>query len=97
MTDTQFNDAITTAGKWFFLTQYELIRNSSANTNLVDLIYKAGFDTDKSGTSARVSAVKRIIQDSMDKKALLDIAASQINNEHPDTKELANLLLKKYF
>lgn len=98
MTEKQFDIAYTATGAWFFLTEYELIRNwRDDKYSLVDFIFKTGSDTEKSGTVTRVNAVLRIIENNMDKNVLEKIKESpKISKEHPDARKLAELLLKKY-
>lgn len=98
MTDSQFEDAFTSAGGWFFLTEYELIKNwQKEKDELIDLIYKTNSDSEKAGTVTRVNAIRRIIDNKMDKKALEKIRDSErIKNDHPDSSVLAELLLRKY-
>ena len=41
MTEKQFETAFTAAGAWFFLTEYELIKNwKGQKDTLIDLIFK---------------------------------------------------------
>ena len=43
MTEKQFETAFTAAGAWFFLTEYELIKNwKGQKDTLIDLIFKNG-------------------------------------------------------
>ena len=45
ISDKQFDDAFTSAGGWFFLTQFELIKAwAGSKAELVNLIYSKGFD-----------------------------------------------------
>lgn len=45
ITDKQFEDAFTTAGSWFILTQYEEIANwVGSKATLVDYMYTKNFD-----------------------------------------------------
>jgi len=96
MTPKQYENAITAAGMWFFLTQYEIIKYWPGTTkDLVDYEYKKGFDSTSSGTSVRVSSVKRIISAGMEKDALLAIKGSiAIKRNHPEAEVLAEMLLK---
>lgn len=99
MTKKQFETAFTAAGAWFFLTEYELIKNwTDDKDKLIGLVSKTGMNSERQGTVTRINAVKRIINNSMDKFALEKIRdSSKIEATHFDSKELAELLLKKYF
>lgn len=98
MTEKQFETAFTAAGAWFFLTEYELIKNwKGQKDTLIDLIFKTGIDSERKGTVTRVNAIKRIIESNMAKLALEKIRnSSKIIENHSDAKELVELLLKKY-
>lgn len=99
MKENSFETAFTAAGGWFFLTQYEVIRGWSRDKHeLIDLLFNAGFDSDKQVTETRVNAVLRIIKNNNGKNALEKIRNStKINREHPDAKQLAEFLLIKYY
>lgn len=48
MTEKQFETAFTAAGAWFFLTEYELIKNwKGQKDTLIDLIFKTGIDSER--------------------------------------------------
>lgn len=98
-TDKQFDDAFISAGGWFFLTQYETIKHwSGSKSKLVDLMFDAGFDKKRSGSSARVSSSIRIIANNRDLDALVKIRDSvTINRQHPEAEEIARNLIAKYF
>ncbi|MBR5596324.1 MAG: hypothetical protein IKW30_02835 [Lachnospiraceae bacterium] len=99
ITDKQFEDAFTAAGGWFLLTQFEKIHNWTGNkSELVDELFKEGFDAKRTGTNARVSSVIRIIEANRGKEALIKIRDSKvINKAHPDAQERANELIKVYY
>lgn len=99
ITDKQFEDAFTTAGGWFFLTQFELIKAWVGNkAELVDMIYSKGFDAKRTGSNTRVSSSIRIIDAGRGKEALIKIRDSKIiNREHPEAEQMASELLSKYF
>ena len=99
MNDKQFDDAFTSAGGWFFLTQYETIADYNGEMeDLINYMFTKGFDADKSGTRTRVSAVLRIVKNQRDKEALEKIRDSiRINAEHPEAESLASEILAKRF
>lgn len=99
ITDKQFEDAFTSAGGWFFITQFEIILTwTQSKTELVNLIYSKGFDKKRSGSNTRVSSSLRIIDAGRGKEALIKIRDSNsINREHPDAEHMAKELLLKYF
>ena len=99
ITDKQFEDAFTAAGGWFILTQFEKIHNWKGNkSDLVDELFKEGFDATRTGTNTRVSSVIRIIDGDRGKEALIKIRDSKkINKSHPDAWEKANELIKAYY
>lgn len=71
MTDKQFNDAFTAAGGWFILTQYDKIVDWKGDrSDLVDELYRVGFDSKRSGTNTRVASTLRIINNGRGKEAL---------------------------
>ena len=72
ITDKQFEDAFTAAGGWFFLTQFEVIKEwAGRKAELVDMIYSKGFDAKRTGSNTRVSSSIRII-DAGERKRSLD-------------------------
>ena len=89
MDDKQFKDAFTTAGGWFLLTQYEEIVDWKGTVSeLVDYMYKKGFDKRRTGTKARISGVLRILNNHRGKEALEKIHdSSRINKDHPEAKK----------
>ena len=95
MDDKQFNDALTTAGKWFFLSQYRLIISLKNNTaELLDKLYEKEFDSDLSGTKARMYASIRIIDAGRAQEALEIIRdSSRVNRQHPEARDLAEEIL----
>lgn len=99
ITDKQFEDAFTTAGGWFFLTQFELIKSwAGSKAELVDLIYSKGFDSKRTGSNTRVSSSVRIINACREKEALIKIRDSKpINREHPEAEYMASELLSTHF
>ena len=99
MTDKQFNDAFTTPGGWFILTQYETIADwSGSNADLVDHIYALGFDKDRKRTSSRVSCVRRLIRENRIEEAIVKARDSKmINAQHPEAFCLACDILKRRF
>lgn len=99
ITDKQFEDDFTAAGGWFFLTQFEKIHNWTGNkSELVDELFKEGFDAKRTGTNVRVSSVIRIIEGNRGKEALIKIRDSKvINKAHSDAQERANELIKVYY
>ena len=99
ITDKQFEDAFTAAGGWFILTQFEKIHNWTGNkSDLVDELFKEGFDAKRTGTNTRVSSVIRIIDGDRGEEALIKIRDSRvINRVHPDAENMAVELLNKYY
>ena len=99
ISDKQFEDAFTAAGGWFFLTQFELIKDwTGRRTELVDLLYSKGFDAKRTGSNTRVSSSIRMIDAGRGKEALVKIRDSRfINREHPGAEHMASELLLKYF
>ena len=99
ITDKQFEDAFTAAGGWFILTQFEIIHNWVGNkSDLVDELFKEGFDAKRTGTNTRVSSVIRIIESNRGKEALIKIRDSKmINKAHPDAEEKAMKLIQTYY
>jgi hypothetical protein len=99
ITDKQFDDAFTAAGGWFFLTQFEFIKTyNGSKTELVDDIYRMGFDSKRTGSMTRVSSAIRIIDSGRAKEAILKIQNSKnIRKEHPEAVRMASELLSKYF
>lgn len=99
ISDKQFDDAFTSAGGWFFLTQFELIRAwAGSKAELVNLIYSKGFDVKRAGSNTRVSSSLRIISEGRGKEALIKIRGSKsINREHPEAERIASKLLLEYF
>lgn len=97
--DKQFEDAFTAAGGWFILTQFETVFNGKSNkSDLIDMIYKEGFDKKRTGTNTRVSSLIRIIDNNRGKEALEKIRDSQaINRVHPEAEHIAKSLLEKYY
>lgn len=99
ITDKQFVDSFTAAGGWFILTQFEKIYNwNGTKADLIDELFKEGFDNKRTGTTTRLSSVMRIIEEERGEDALIKIRDSQIiNNAHPEAKERASELLEKYY
>ena len=99
MTDKQFNDAFTTAGGWFILTQYETIASWSDNrTDLISHIFSLGYDSSVSGSQSRVSAVLRLIREDRIKEAILKASNSErINIANPKAYKIGETLLIKHF
>ena len=99
MTDKQFNDAFTTAGGWFILTQYETIADwTGSNADLIDHIYTLGFDANRKQTSDRVSCVRRLIRENRIEEAIIKVRDSRkINAQHPEAFGLANDILNGHF
>ena len=99
ITDKQFDDAFTAAGGWFILTQFETVYEwSGEKRDLIDKLYFEGFDKARTGTSTRVSSLKRIIDNGRGKEALEKVRDSvNINRVHPEAYSMANNLLKKYY
>lgn len=99
ITDKQFEDAFTAAGGWFILTQFEKIHNwTGSKSDLVDELFKEGFDAKRTGTNTRVSSVIRIIEGNRGKEALIKIRDSKmINKAHPDAAEKAEELIRAYY
>jgi len=68
------------------------------NKELVALIFEDGTDKNISGTSTRVSSVKRIIEGERQIDALLKIRDSvSIARIHPESSKIASEILKKRF
>ncbi|MBR4874791.1 MAG: hypothetical protein IKU87_03085 [Clostridia bacterium] len=97
--DKQFEDAFTAAGGWFILTQFETVYNwKGEKSNLVDEIFKMGFDKNRTGTNTRVSSLIRIIDNNRGKEALEKIRDSKsINRIHPEAESMASYLLNLYY
>lgn len=98
-TSETLRETLNTAGSWFLLTQVEVILNWSAeDSSLVEALYQKGFDRNKSGTRARVSAVRRLIRENLLKEALEKIRDSkQVNQQHPEAYQLAQDVLQRRF
>ncbi len=98
ITDKQFEDSFTAAGGWFILTQYETVYNwNGTKSEPIDELFKKGFDNKRTGTTTRVSSTIRIIESNRGKEALVKIRDSKsINRQHPEAKEMAQILLEKY-
>ena len=99
ITDKQFEDSFTAAGGWFILTQFEKIYGwTGTKVELVDELFKEGFDAKRTGTSTRVSGVIRIIEGNRGEEALIKIRDSKmINKAHPEAEKMATDLLNKFF
>lgn len=99
ITDKQFNDAFTSAGGWFILTQFETVYEWKGDKrDLVDKLYLEGFDKTRTGTSTRVSSLIRIIDNDRGKEALEKVRDSaNINRIHPEACAMANDILRKYY
>ena len=99
MTDKQFDNAFTSAGGWFILTQFETVYEwRGEKRDLVDQLYLEGFDKARTGTSTRVSSLMRIIDNGSGKEALEKIRDSaHINRTHPEAFSMANRLIKKHY
>ena len=99
ITDKQFEDAFTAAGGWFILTQFEKIYSwTGTKAELVDELFKEGFDTKRTGTTTRVSSVIRIIEANRAKEALIKIRDSKvINKVHPEAENMAIKLINRYY
>ena len=99
ITDKQFIDSFTAAGGWFLLKNFEEIYNwKGTKADLIERLYKEGFDGERSGTATRVSSVLRIIDNQRGEDALLKIRDSKrINQLHPGASVQATALLKKYY
>ena len=99
MTDKQFDDAFTAAGGWFILTQYDIIADwKGEKSDLVDELFKAGFDSKRSGTNTRVSSTLRLINNNRWIEVREKIINYRtINRIHPESKSLAIEIIKKGF
>lgn len=86
-------------GLWFFVNEYETIRNWRGDSEeLLDKLFKEGFDSKPSGTSTRISCTKALIESGMDEQALLYVKESKrLAKEHPEAPDMALDLLEKYF
>ena len=86
-------------GLWFFVCEYETIRNwHGSSDQLRDNLFAKGFDSKPSGTSTRISCTKALINSGMDKQALLYVKDSKrLASEHPEAPDMALGLLEKYF
>lgn len=95
MTDKEFNDAFTSAGGWFLLSQFEEIYTwKGSHSDLVDKMLLQGFDSKITGANTRVSSVLRIINSNASKLALEKCRDSKnINRKHPEAHKLASHLL----
>ena len=98
MTDAQFKTAFTAAGGWFIVTQFETVYLwRGTREELGDQLYRQGFDNDRTGTSARTSALLRIIKEGRAREALVRIRDSdKINRDHPEAKKMASDLISRY-
>lgn len=99
ITDKQFEDAFTAAGGWFLLSQFDVIYNWKGTTSeLVDELFKLGFDCKRTGTNTRVLSALRIINNERGREALIKIRDSKrINQQHPETGKIAKELIQKYY
>ena len=99
ISDKQFNDAFTAAGGWFILTHFEIVLNwGGSKTDLVDKIFKEGFDKNRTGTNTRVSSLIRLIENDRGKEALEKIRDSKtINRVHSEAESIATSLLNAYY
>ena len=86
-------------GLWFFVCEYETIRNwRGSSEELLDRLFEEGFDSKPTGTSTRISCTKALIESGMDEQALLYARDSKrLAKEHPEASEMALGLLAKYF
>lgn len=79
-------------------TVWKIYNWNGSKSDLVDALFKEGFDAKRTGTSTRVSSVIRIIDGNQGKDALIKIRDSKmINKAHPDAWEKANELIKTYY
>lgn len=87
------------AGLWFFVREYETIRDwKGSSKDLLDRLFKEGFDSRPTGTSTRISCTKALIDSGMDEQALLYVKDSKrLAIDHPEAAEMAIYLLSKYF
>lgn len=99
MTDKQFNDSFTAAGGWFILTQYDKIADWKGETSdLVDELYKEGFDSKRRGTNTRVYSTLRLVNNKRGKEALEKIMNSSIiNRQHPEAERIAKEIIQRRF
>lgn len=99
ITDKQFEDSFTVSGGWFILTQFEKIYSWTGNkADLMDELFKEGFDAKRTGTSTRVPGVIRIIEGNRGKEALIKIRDSKtINKAHPEAEKIATDLINKFY
>lgn len=97
--DKQFDDSFTAAGGWFIVSQFETVYNwKGSKSDLVDQIFKIGFDKKRTGTNTRVSSLIRIIENDRSRDALKKIRDSKsINRVHPEAASIATSILMKYF
>ena len=97
--DKQFNDAFNSAGGWFILTQYEEVADYTGDREeLIDRMFVKGFDSKRSGTQIRVSALLRLIKNNKGREALERIRDSDaINAKHPDAKKMASEIIARRF
>lgn len=95
MTDKQFQNAFTTAGGWFIVSQYRFITESRLETQtLLNRLFNKGFDSDLSGTKARLGAFNRLIRGNRIQDAMEKIRDSQrINSQHPEARNMAQEIL----
>lgn len=86
-------------GLWFFVCEYEIIRNWQGDySELIKLLYAEGFDSKPSGTATRISSTKALIEHGMDEAALLHVRGSKrLAKDHPEAEAIVQDLLAKYF
>lgn len=99
ITDKQFEDAFTAAGGWFVAMYYETVADwDGSRGELVDLIFKGGIDSQKTGTNTRVSSLSRIINNQRGKEALNRVInSSRIAKQNPEAVITALRLLETRF
>lgn len=100
MTEKQYNDALTAAGKWAFVCLYELVKtwDGADKKNLVRQAYALNLDSQEGGTRTRVNAILRIIEGREDRRALEEIRNTpRVCNEHPEVPAKIDELIARYF
>ena len=96
---SQMMRRLRSAGMWFFVKEYEIIRNwSGSNEDLLEVMFAEGFDSKPRGTNTRISCTKSIIKDGQDKMALQACREAKVlASQHPEAPSMARALLEKYF
>ncbi len=99
LSDKQFEDAFTTAEGWFVATYYELVADwQGENSDLVEIIFAQSTDEKRTGTNARISALRRIIENHRGGEALQKVVSSaRIAKRNPEAVAIAKRILWERF